>query len=185
MATALQILKETGCRAGELQKIEWQHIDTQRRTIYIIAEKGSNSRILPISNKLIDMLNQLPHTTAKLFPISKKGMRTTFEGFRKRTATKLGNPRLLKMHLHTLRHWKATTEYHKTRDIIHVKNTLGHRNIESTMIYINLENALFLNESEEFICKIAQTPEEAQKLIELGFTKADEFEGKHLYRKRK
>jgi integrase len=49
---------------------------------------------------------------------------------RKRIAKKLNNPRLMKIMLHTFRHWKATMEYPKTKDIIHVKEILGHKNIE-------------------------------------------------------
>jgi hypothetical protein len=45
--------------------------------------------------------------------------------------------------------------------------------------------AIVLDGEEEYICKTAKTLEEASKLIELGFTKADEIDGIHLYRKRK
>jgi integrase len=55
-ATLLQILKETGARIGEIEKLKWSHIDQERHTIYITAEKGSDSRILPISPKLSAML---------------------------------------------------------------------------------------------------------------------------------
>jgi site-specific recombinase XerD len=41
------------------------------------------------------------------------------------------------------RHWKATLEYHKTKDIFHVKNFLGHNSVRNTEIYMNIEHALF------------------------------------------
>jgi integrase len=44
MAALLQLLKETGARIGEIQKFKWTHLDLERKTIYITAEKGSNSR---------------------------------------------------------------------------------------------------------------------------------------------
>jgi len=55
--TLLQLLKETGARIGEITRTKWTDIDFQRKTIHITAEKGSNSRILPISTKLIVMLD--------------------------------------------------------------------------------------------------------------------------------
>ena len=168
-ATRLQILKETGARIGELDYLEWTHVDTQRGTIYITGEKGSNSRILPISNKLIAMLNHLSRQNDKVFQTCAHSLRTTFEALRKRTAIKLNNPRLKKIHFHTLRHWKGTTEYHKTKDIIHVKTVLGHRNIKSTMIYINIESALYLQASDEWTCKATTNDNEATQLIEAGF----------------
>ena len=59
---------------------------------------------------------------------------------------------MLKITFHTARHWKGTMEYHKTKDIIHVKTVLGHKDIHNTMMYINLEQALFQAEdSSEYI----------------------------------
>ena len=55
-----------------------------------------------------------------------------FRRMRKKTAQKLGNPRLLWIHFHTLRHWKATVEYARTKDAFHVKELLGHRSIKTT-----------------------------------------------------
>jgi integrase len=184
-ATLLQMLKETGARIGEMRTLQWIHIDLERKTVYITAEKGSNSRILPISTKLIAMLNQIPHDNQTVFPTSTHGLQVTIDKLKRKASKKLNNPRLLQIHPHTFRHWKGTTEYHKTKDIMHVKAILGHKNISSTMVYINLENAIFLEQNDEFTCKVAKTPDEAIKLIEAGFTKADEIDGIHIYKKRK
>jgi len=185
-ATRLQILKETGARTGELDKLKWTDIDLKRKTINITAEKGSNSRILPISTQLIAMLNQLPRLNEYVFQSTKENFRKTFEALRKREVTKLNNPRLKSIHLHSFRHWKATTEYHKTKDIIHVKTILGHRRIESTMKYINIESALFLTASDEWTCKATTNDKEAQQLIENGFEYTMTTpNGLMLFRKRK
>jgi integrase len=186
-ATLLQILYETGARIGEVLKLQWIHIDVQRRTIYITAEKGSNSRILPISPRLIDMLNRLPKINDKVFQCGKHTVRINFEQQRNRTAIKLNNPRLRAIHLHTFRHYKGTTEYHKTKDIIHVKTVLGHKNIESTMIYINLENAIFQTQNDEWTCKVANDTKDATALIETGFEyiTGEYNDGGKLFRKRK
>ena len=49
-------------------------------------------------------------------------------------------------------------ECHKTRDILYVKNSLGHRKIENTEIYIALERAIFgENSDSEFHVKVAST----------------------------
>jgi site-specific recombinase XerC len=39
-------------------------------------------------------------------------------------------------------------EYHKTRDIIHVMQILGHKNIKNTLVYVQLEEALFRDVKE-------------------------------------
>ena len=65
-------------------------------------------------------------------------------------------------------------EYHYTKDIIHVKNFLGHKEIDNTLIYIQLDENLFKNvPSDEFIIKAVHTVEEAIKLGEIGFETFD------------
>jgi len=104
---------------------------------------------------------------------------------RKRLAVLYNNPRLLQIHFHTLRHWKATTLYHQTKDLLYVQRFLGHRSISNTMLYIQIEEALFGGETEQYVCKVARTIEEAIPLLEEGFTKASDFDGVKIYRKPK
>jgi hypothetical protein len=60
-------------------------------------------------------------------------------------------------------------EYHKTRDILHVQQLLGLRDLRNTLIYINLEKAIFQNADEEYHVKVAENLQEACKLLEVGF----------------
>jgi len=76
-------------------------------------------------------------------------------------------------------------EYHKTRDIVHVKAVLGHKSITSTMTYINLESALFLQTDENFVCKVAHDEHEEAELIEAGFTFVNNRDKLAFYKKRK
>ncbi|MEM2578148.1 MAG: hypothetical protein QXV88_04605 [Candidatus Bathyarchaeia archaeon] len=83
---------------------------------------------------------------------------------------------------HTLRHWKATMEYAKTKDILYVMQVLGHKNIKNTLKYTQL---IKFKEDQEFICKIAKTPKEAKELIEAGFEYVFQRDGLIFFRKRK
>ena len=76
-------------------------------------------------------------------------------------------------------------EYHKTHDPWHVKKLLGHKSLQSTEIYINIEQAIFNEQDDEFHVKVASTLEEACKLLEIGFEFVTDMEGKKLFRKRK
>lgn len=76
-------------------------------------------------------------------------------------------------------------EYHKTHDPYHVKKLLEHKRLQSTEIYINLEQALFKQENDEFYVKAVKTLNEACKLVEVGFEKIDEIDGFHIHKKRK
>ncbi|MEM3766694.1 MAG: site-specific integrase [Candidatus Bathyarchaeia archaeon] len=139
IATFLQIIKETGARAGEVFNLKWTDVDFENRTINITPEKGGNPRIFKFSMKLLGMLESLLKMDERIFNNkSLSSLRRTFERNRSRVAYKLGNPRILKISFHTLRHWKATMEYHKTKDILHVMQILGHRNIKNTLVYTQL-----------------------------------------------
>ena len=50
-----------------------------------------------------------------------------------------------------------------------VKRILDHRNIQNTLIYIDLESAIFRTTNDEFTVRAANSVEDACKLIEVGF----------------
>lgn len=166
-ATFLQTLKETGMRCGEAWRLKWIDVDTERNTITVNnPEKHGNPRMTKISGKRVAMLKSLPKEHEKVFGKATLGsLRNCFNIQRRKVAQKLKNPRILKVTFHTLRHWKATMEYHKTKDILYVKQLLGHRSINSTMLYTQLINF----ERDDFTCRIARTRKEISELIEAGF----------------
>jgi integrase len=188
IGTFLQLLKETGIRCGEAWQIEWDHFDFETNTIRITPEKNSNPRIFKISHKLIGMLQQLPRIYGKhIFAKPKMPLdnfRDNYAEQRERIAGKVQNPRLNKIMFKTLRTWKGTMEYHRTKDVLYVMQVLGHKNIKNTLIYIQLEEALF-QDQVDFVSKVAKTEAEACLLIEAGFEFVCDFEGHKIFRKRK
>jgi len=186
-ATFLQLLKETAMRCGEAKRLGWIDIDFEKNMVTLNApEKGSNPRIWRVSSKLSGMLNALAREGEKVFgdgPIN--SMKTTFTKARRRLASKLQNPRLLKISFHTLRHWKATQLYHQTKDPYYVKQFLGHKCLSNTEIYINIERTLFEPGSDEFTVKVTEKAEEVKALLETGFEYVCEKDSLIFLRKRK
>jgi hypothetical protein len=76
-------------------------------------------------------------------------------------------------------------EYHKTKDIMHVKEVLGHKSIQNTMIYINLEQTTFQEQNDEFTTRVAKSLKGARALLEAGFEYVMEMDGFKVFRKRK
>jgi integrase len=180
-ATFLLLLKETGARCGEAFMLQWTDFDLENRTVNITPEKGSEPRQLKISTRLVAMLNSLPHDKPKTFACSPRHFTRNFRVQRTKIASKLKNDRITKIHFHTLRHWKATMEYAKTKDILHVMKLLGHRNIQNTLLYTQLISF----ENDEFHSATAKTVQDAQKLVEAGFEYVCDFSDTKLFRKRK
>ena len=190
VATLLQLLKETAMRSGEAVRLRWIDVDVERKLVTLNApEKGSLPRQWnKLSSKLWDMLNALPREDVRVFgPNSLNSLKNTFTRSRRRVAAKLQNPRLLRIHFHTLRHWKATMLYHQTKDPVYVMAYLGHKKLDNTLLYIQLSEKLFSDANDQFITKVANNTEQACNLIEVGFdyVTGEYTDGGKIFRKRK
>jgi integrase len=172
LATFLLMLKETAMRRGEAKRIEWINLDSEKNTITLNhPEKHSNSRMWKVTPQLIAQLNALPKDSTKVFGDSRMDtLKIAFLRLRKKQAIKMQNPRLLSIGFHTLRHWKATTLYHRTKDPLYVRDFLGHKSMKNTERYINIERKMFANyEGDEFTVKVTAKQEEATTYLEQGF----------------
>jgi hypothetical protein len=125
-----------------------------------------------------------PKDEEKEFHPMIKQHRDNYADQRDRIAEKVQNPRLSKIMFKTMRTWKGTMEYHRTKDVLYVMQVLGHKNIKNTLIYIQLEEALFADQTD-FISKVAKTEAEACVLIDAGFDFVCDFDGHKLFKKRK
>ncbi len=182
MAAYLQTLKETFGDPSEALRIRWIDVNESNNTISInFPVKGHNPRQLKVSTKLIAMLNALPKTSERIFPTTYRTMVAGFMKVRARATQKLQNSRLRSISFTTFRHWGATMTYHYTRKILLVKKLLGHKSIQSTMVYTQLVQF----KDDEFDVEKATTVEEAKTLLKTGFDYIAEKDGIMLFRRPK
>ena len=182
-AVIFTILKETGLEGMELATMPRSQIDAERGIINARGCKGHNSRSFKLKPSTADLLRTYltQHKDAYPFPRSKI-MGQMWREFRDRLAQKLNDPQLKAIPLRNLRHHYATRLYAKTKDILLVKQQLGHKKLETTMFYTQL---IHYNEEEEYTCKTATNVTQATELLEAGFTYIQEIDGIKIYRKRK
>jgi len=182
----LQGLKDTGADPGELAAMKWIDINMQSKTVAINRPvKGHNARILKVSDEFLKRVKRLQKRKDGRIFANARSMNSNFIHQRKRIAHTYGNPRLQEITFRTFRHWKGTIEYHKTHDPYHVKKLLGHKRLRSTEVYINLEQAVFTQENDEYHVKAVETLEEACKLLEVGFEYVTDMDSFKVFRKRK
>jgi integrase len=187
MALKLSISVETGMRPIEVMNLKVKDVDLQNRIIYPSSAKGGSARVFKISDRLTDMLRvyiskRKLGLNDKLFKGTSNDYGKLFRAYRNRLADKLQDPSIKQITLYSLRHYYACMLYHKTRDILFVKQQMGHRKLESTLVYVQLVN--FPND-DEYYSAIATTIDEARKLVENGYDFVCDIDGIKLFRKRK
>lgn len=187
LSIKLRLSKETGLRPIELMNLKVKDIDTDQRTIYPTTAKNGAPRTLKITRNLNTALqnhinaNKL-NPNEQLFKGTASNYAHAYARMRTNLANKINDQSLKTIRLYDFRHYFATRLYAKTRDILYVKQQMGHKNVETTLIYTQLINE---NDDEEYTCKTATNIKEATNLLENGFTYIQDIDGIKIYRKRK
>ena len=150
----------TGMRKGEIFGLQWNDINFEEKQIYVkhnltytpeITEigkreyktilqtpKSNNSiRIIPMSNKIYELLKSLPRNSEYVFSSSKThthfGIKWTEKVWNKKTKGTKFEDRTF----HDLRHTFATMLLLKGANLIQLKELLGHSSVKITEIYLD------------------------------------------------
>jgi integrase len=187
MALFLSMSKDLGTRPVELTWLKTKDIDLNNGAVSLTSAKHCNGRTLKLKKRTLEMLKQ--HIAKKkltqddrLFPTTSDLVSDSYRRLRNKLAEKLQTPVIAQIRLYDFRHYYASTLYHKTKDLLLVKVSMGHKDLRQTLMYTQL---LDTTEEDEYTCKVAKTLQEATQLIEKGFTYVAEMEGMQLYKKRK
>jgi len=179
------ILRDTGLRPVELQRLTLKNIDLDKGLLYPATAKGGRGRILRLKSSTLAMLKE--YVSKHNFSLNERIFPDTdvvshvFMRIRNRLAQRLHRPEFKKIKIYSLRHYFACRLYHQTKDLVYVMGQMGHRRIQTTMRYVQLMDF----KDNEYVSAVASSIKEAQKLIECGFEHVTNFEDKILFRKRK
>ena len=181
LSAFLQTALTTGARVGELCKLKWIDINSERNTISINnAEKGSRNRTIKVPQKTIAMINALlKRNDIYVFNTKPCNVRVIFQNLRKQLTHTQNNPRFLQIHLHTFRHFYATETLRHTKNLSYVKYALGHKSVMNTERYTHLVD--FGN--DKYYSAVATTIKEVRQLAEDGWAYFQEIDGKKVFRK--
>ena len=75
-------------------------------------------------------------------------------------------------------------EYHKTKNILHVMQVLGHKNIKNTLVYVRLAEELF-HTTSDYITETTKSVKQTRKILEAGFEYVLEMDSLRIFRKSK
>jgi integrase len=178
-STIFRILMETGVTPKELTNLQPRDIDSENGILNFQGCKGHSSRSFKLKPDTHAMLLEYLRKYSS-FPDS-YWIGRMWRQSRKLASEKLKDSSLRNIRLYDLRHYFATMLYSRTRDILLVKQQMGHKKIETSLLYTQLVNF----GSDDYVCKTAGTINEASILIEQGFEYVTEIDGIKLFRKRK
>jgi len=125
-AIILELLYRTGMRSSEMLLLRPMDLYSDTQSIQVATVKGGKDREIPIQPDLFNKLKSLA-TGPQDECIFKIGHRNMLEVW--------GKFRPVKKKLHSLRHTYAYNLYKRTKDLLLCKRALGHRSINSTMVY--------------------------------------------------
>lgn len=142
-AIALSFLIRTGLRGEELMLVTKQGIDLKRNTVEIRAAKGSNDRTLPIKAITLNRFHNLldshgVETFSEIWGTTFETVKINLRRYLKKTLFYTLGAGYGHISLHALRASYAIIIYETTKDIMLVKELLGHKSISSTMFYMNI-----------------------------------------------
>jgi integrase len=144
-AGVITAMLDTACRPGEVLTLQWADVSLTRRELTIRAEKEKTrrERVIPISSRLLAILEMRQHDLAGRelppdayvfgdpFGCRVKSVREAWKG----AAKKAG---LHDFQLRDLRHEAGSRFDEAGMPIIYVSTMLGHSNLSTTSRYLNI-----------------------------------------------
>jgi integrase/recombinase XerD len=187
MALILSMSRDLGSRPVELTWLKVADINFENGIVNITGAKYTVGRNGKLKSTTLEMLkqhikNNCLNANDRLFPTESENISESYRRLRNRLAKKLQDPTFKTIRLYDFRHFKASMEYHRTKDLLYIKQLLGHKDLRTTLRYTQLLENLG---SDEYHCKTAKTINEATQLIENGFQYVTEIDGTKLFKKRK
>lgn len=130
----------TGMRRGELLNLSWQHVDFLRGVIHVVNTKTARHRIIPMSQKVRDVLIAQRETQKGdlVFASRRIAKRRAGEGLvdvKKGFVAACVEAGIDDFHFHDLRHTFATRLGDAGCNATTIARLLGHSNIQMSMRY--------------------------------------------------
>lgn len=137
----ISLFLQTGLRISEVCSIKLDDIDMLNCVLKVKC-KGNYQRSVYFTTELQKLIKTYSREYEPLIFLfeSKKGKQYSRRGMHQIIANAFKIAGIEGMSAHSLRHTTATIMYENTKNILLVKEFLGHKSIESTMIYTHVSN---------------------------------------------
>ena len=140
-------------RRGEIVKAKIEHVNLEQKYLYVPASKTANDRIIPLNKTMMDMVTKLIERSRDVFLFTNKN------GYHYQDPNSLTlifrrlcrKNNIQNITFHSLRHTAATrmlegklnkNGIRERADLFDVQVILGHKNAETTAIYLHPSESL-------------------------------------------
>ncbi|WP_084119150.1 site-specific tyrosine recombinase/integron integrase [Aquiflexum balticum] len=150
----LSLIYACGLRRSELLNLKIKDVDSKRRLLIVRQSKGKKDRIVPISDKIIELLRKYyKEFIPKCYLFEGKIMggmysEKSLESVLKQALTKSGISKPVT--LHWLRHSYATHLLESGTDLRFIQEILGHKSSKTTEIYTHVSTKSLQNIKSPF-----------------------------------
>ncbi len=140
---------QTAMRRSEIFKLKWSNIDFEYEIIELLETKSGKSRKIPISSKMMKVLEEAKNGTEYVFINKDTGL--PYNDIKKSFHTVLKKAEIKDFRFHDFRHTAATRMLEKGADIRTVQEILGHSSVKVTERYTHT-NAKSKKSAIELLC---------------------------------
>jgi len=122
----IELLLRTGMRSSEMLLLRPMDLYLETESIQVATIKGGKDREIPIPQVLFKKVKSMAtgERDQPIFPIAQRTLQGIWYEIRP-----------VRKKLHSLRHTYAYNLYKRHKDLLLCKRALGHRSINSTMVY--------------------------------------------------
>ena len=134
VALAFLFALETGMRQVEIAQLTWANVHLEKRFVHLPMTKNGDARDVPLSTRAVGFLKRLPRIDgeARCFPVKQARIDYLWRSNRRRLAKTM--PHIGDLKFHDSRH-EATTRLAKKLHVLALAKMIGHRDLQSLMIY--------------------------------------------------
>ena len=137
LANAIKLALHTGMRLSEIIFLNWKMINIDNRFIRLSVTKNNESRIIPLSEKALLVINTISKDNQRLFPINPHAISVAFRKACKRVGIKSAS-------FHTLRHEAISRLFEKGLNPMEVSAISGHKSMQVLKRYTHIKTIYLL-----------------------------------------
>lgn len=135
VASACELSYETAMRRGEIVNIQRQHIEFNRRRLYVPFAKNGYDRYVPLNDRAMTILKErllvIGHQNTRLYPVESASLSKAL----RRSCARLD---IKGLSFHCLRHTAITKYARRGMSVAQLKVISGHRSTEMLERYTHL-----------------------------------------------